>query len=159
MKSSVRRQQRLRRDLEEDAIHLDANDLLGCVVDVLGGNRLSIQLETGEVCDCRIPNKFRDAIWFRKGIFIVLSSSDISQERGGSDLYLKTVLFHTQIKQLSLQGRWPILFDHAVAPELEQTQQISYQTSREYSSGNPNRPSCSSSTSSDSSSTSSDSSD
>ena len=93
-----------------------------CVVQVTrshGGNIFEAKTPGGELTLARLPTRFRNLIWVKRGAFLLCSSAEgtfetSSGSSGRVTLSVERVLYKEQIKHLSSQGMWPEEFQEAL---------------------------------------------
>ncbi|RLG19460.1 translation initiation factor eIF-1A [Candidatus Micrarchaeota archaeon] len=58
-------------------------EILGEVIDIMGGSRVLVQCNDGKERLCRIPGKIRRFIWVREGDVVVVEPWDIDGDKKG----------------------------------------------------------------------------
>ena len=58
------------------------NQLIGIVLQRLGGKRMSIKTTDNKIRNCRVPGKFRRKFWLREGNFVLIEPWPDDNEKG-----------------------------------------------------------------------------
>lgn len=94
---------RSRTDLEDD-YSPQGGDLIGKVSEAKGRHRFTVEMDTDVFVEAGLPNRFRKAVWIRRGSFVVLRSES------PSTYSIEHILTRVDIKTLKKTGRWPLQF-------------------------------------------------
>jgi translation initiation factor 1A len=57
-------------------------ELLGVVVQRLGGNRMEIKTTDGKTRNCRVPGRFKRKFWLRPGDFVMITPWPTDDSKG-----------------------------------------------------------------------------
>ena len=76
-------------------------DRVGRVLETKGSFIFTVQVCEGETVEAALPNRFKNAVWIRRGSYVVLSQAEITN-----------VLTRDDIKQLKKNGKWPDYFNN-----------------------------------------------
>lgn len=57
-------------------------EVIGKVMQRLGGNRMSIKATDGKTRNCRVPGRFRRRFWLREGHFVIIQPWEDDDEKG-----------------------------------------------------------------------------
>jgi len=139
MSGSSKRQQRVRQNIQDEVIDMQHGDCIVQIVGMFGGNRIQVEFNDGSSTFCRIPNKYKDAILFRKGMFVIISPMNIIESKGSNDYSVSSVLFEAQIKQLIASNQFPDRFMEIRASSKTEIVQEKNEYDGESISHNPNR--------------------
>lgn len=107
----------IRSSQEDSAPQLNAEtDLYAKVSESRGKGQFIVTLPDTTQHALYMPPKFRNALWIRRGSFVIVRQYPESKE-----LELMHVLVAEQIKELKREGKWPVEF---FAPKMEEESEI-----------------------------------
>jgi len=58
------------------------NQLIGKVIQRLGGSRMSVKTTDGKIRNCRVPGRFSRKFWLRNGDFVIIEPWPDDNEKG-----------------------------------------------------------------------------
>lgn len=58
------------------------NQLIGLIDQRVGGNRMIVKCSDGKVRNCRIPGRYRRALWIREGDYVLIEVWEFDKEKG-----------------------------------------------------------------------------
>ena len=78
-----------------------ANDVLGLAVKMLGGDRIMVKCQDGNIRVCRIRGKMKRRTWIREGDIVLVSPWDFQREERGEIFWRYT---QNQVDELKQKG-------------------------------------------------------
>eukprot|EP00949_MAST-11_sp_MAST-11-sp1_P000914 g914.t1 len=126
--SGVKRRTAYRKNVEREVLDdLPEMEEGHCIVQVVqshGGNIFETKAPDGSTTLARLPTRFRNLIWVKRGAFLLCSSADgtfetASGSAGRVTLNVERVLYKDQIRHLQSMGKWPEPFHAAVGEDKE----------------------------------------
>ena len=58
------------------------NEVIGIVVQRLGGNRMEIKSTDGKTRNCRVPGRFKRKFWLRPGDLVIITPWEFDDSKG-----------------------------------------------------------------------------
>ena len=79
------------------------NEIIGIVVQRLGGNRMEVKSTDGKTRNCRVPGRFKRKFWLRPGDFVIIIPWPDDNNKGDIVFqYNKNIIY--QLKKRGLVG-------------------------------------------------------
>ena len=75
-------------------------EVMGVVVETVGGARMRVYCEDNKERLCRVPGKFRSRMWVKEGDFVVVKPWDIKGDERGDIVYRYRPLEVEYLKEL-----------------------------------------------------------
>ena len=105
-------------------------DTYAKVVESRGKGQFLVSIEGGDCILVYMPPKFRNALWIRRGSFVIVRR----YEGSTSENELLHVLSPDQIKEIKREGKWPKEFTNEILFESEESEHSeSAESNDEYS--------------------------
>merc|ERR1712005_52047 len=107
--SGAKRKSKFRKNLEHEMLYStpepSEDEQIVCAVCSRGGNILQVRDTSGVESLCRLPTKYRNCVWVKRGTYLIVSkaSEDFKTSAGtaGKVVFnVQHVLFDVQIKHL-----------------------------------------------------------
>ncbi|KAL1522485.1 hypothetical protein AB1Y20_017473 [Prymnesium parvum] len=112
-------------DMLEDLPEPTPTQQIVVVLGMAGGNMVNVQDAEGHEYLCRVPAKFRNVVWIKKGGHLIVERADgamAAAEGKASDREQCTLahfLYRDQIKHLQSRALWPASFTLNHRPQSE----------------------------------------
>eukprot|EP00300_Choanocystis_sp_HF-7_P025285 c27042_g1_i1.p1 GENE.c27042_g1_i1~~c27042_g1_i1.p1 ORF type:complete len:171 (-),score=24.61 c27042_g1_i1:297-788(-) len=101
-------------------IDLEDGDHIARVSVALGNDQWEAELADGTVLACRLPSKFKKAVWIKNNSFVVsrIAPADASGGDGARRMgEIRHILFERHVRALKAKGQWPAAFEAIAAEE------------------------------------------
>ncbi len=76
------------------------NEIIGIVIQRLGGNRMEVKTTDGKTRNCRVPGRFKRRFWLRQGDIVIITPWEHDDSKGDIIYQYKKTLMH----QLKTRG-------------------------------------------------------
>ena len=76
------------------------NELIGIIVQRLGGNRMEVKTTDGKTRNCRVPGRYKRRLWLRPKNIVLIVPWEFDEKKG--DIIYK--YNHSEVNQLKKKG-------------------------------------------------------